>query len=88
MSRIARFLEPIIRILPVHRVSPRIVEMSQNELLVGRSALITGGTGGIGLEIAKSYVKAGAYVVITGRSQSKIDKVVAELRQYYKYRQD
>lgn len=81
MSRIARFLEPIIRRLPIHRVSPRIVEMSQNELLTGRTALVTGGTGGIGYEIAKSFVKAGAHVVITGRTQSKIDKVVAELRQ-------
>lgn len=81
MSRIARFLEPIIRRLPIHRVSPRIVEMSQNELLIGRTALITGGTGGIGYEIAKSFVKAGAHVVITGRTQTKIDKVVAELRQ-------
>lgn len=81
MSRIARFLEPIIRRLPIHRVSPRIVEMSQNELLTGRAALVTGGTGGIGYEIAKSFVKAGAHVVITGRTQSKIDKVVAELRQ-------
>lgn len=81
MSRIARFLEPIIRRLPIHRVSPRIVEMSQNELLTGRTALVTGGTGGIGYEIAKSFVKAGAHVVITGRTQTKIDKVVAELRQ-------
>ena len=81
MSRIARFLEPIISRLPIHRVSPRIVEMSQNELLIGRTALITGGTGGIGYEIAKSFVKAGAHVVITGRTQTKIDKVVAELRQ-------
>ena len=81
MSRIARFLEPIIRRLPIHRVSPRIVEMSQNELLTGRTALVTGGTGGIGYEIAKSFVKAGAHVVITGRTQAKIDKVVAELRQ-------
>lgn len=81
MSKIARFLEPIIRRLPIHRVSPRIVEMSQNELLTGRTALVTGGTGGIGYDIAKSFVKAGAHVVITGRTQSKIDKVVAELRQ-------
>lgn len=81
MSRIARFLEPIIRRLPIYRVSPRIVEMSQNELLTGRTALVTGGTGGIGYEIAKSFVKAGAHVVITGRTQTKIDKVVAELRQ-------
>lgn len=81
MSRIARFLEPIIRRLPIHRVSPRIVEMSRNELLTGRTALITGGTGGIGYEIAKNFVKAGAHVVITGRTQSKIDKVVTELRQ-------
>ena len=33
--------------------------------------MITGGTSGIGYEMAKAFVKAGASVVITGRSKEK-----------------
>lgn len=42
--------------------------LAPNELLKGRTALITGGTSGIGYEIAKAFLNAGASVVITSRS--------------------
>jgi NAD(P)-dependent dehydrogenase (short-subunit alcohol dehydrogenase family) len=42
-------------------------------------ALITGGSRGIGLAIAKRLVDEGARVVITGRSQDSLDAAVAEL---------
>ncbi|GAA1519948.1 NAD(P)-dependent dehydrogenase (short-subunit alcohol dehydrogenase family) [Agromyces terreus] len=42
-------------------------------------ALITGGSRGIGLAIARRLVDEGARVVITGRSQESLDAAVAEL---------
>lgn len=69
-------IKPIINRLPIHKVIPQIVELKQDGLLQGRTALVTGGTSGIGNEIAKSFLKAGATVVITGRNQARIDKVV------------
>jgi len=42
--------------------------------LTEKVALITGGSSGIGLGIAKAYIKCGAKVAITGRSQEKLDQ--------------
>jgi NAD(P)-dependent dehydrogenase (short-subunit alcohol dehydrogenase family) len=44
--------------------------------LEGKTAIITGGTEGIGLATAKLFVKEGAYVFITGRRQRELDEAV------------
>ena len=38
--------------------------------LTGRTAVITGSTGGIGLAIAKGLASAGADIVVNGRRQN------------------
>jgi NAD(P)-dependent dehydrogenase (short-subunit alcohol dehydrogenase family) len=48
-------------------------------LLKGKTALITGGSTGIGLATAKRFVEEGAYVFINGRSQAEIDSAVKEI---------
>jgi len=40
--------------------------------LEGKTALITGGTSGIGLATAKAFVNEGAYVFITGRREEEL----------------
>jgi NAD(P)-dependent dehydrogenase (short-subunit alcohol dehydrogenase family) len=47
--------------------------------LAGRVALITGGGTGIGLEIARCMVAAGATVIITGRREAVLQESAAEL---------
>ena len=47
--------------------------------LQGKTAVITGGSSGIGLATAKRFVNEGAYVFITGRRQAELDKAVAEI---------
>ncbi|MBC3940109.1 SDR family NAD(P)-dependent oxidoreductase [Sphingomonas albertensis] len=47
--------------------------------LQGKTALITGGTSGIGLATAKRFVAEGAHVFITGRRQAELDKAVDEI---------
>jgi NAD(P)-dependent dehydrogenase (short-subunit alcohol dehydrogenase family) len=42
--------------------------------LQGKIAVITGGSSGIGLATARRFVEEGAYVYITGRRQSELDK--------------
>lgn len=46
--------------------------------LTGRTILITGGSAGIGLAFAKTFVELGNEVIITGRSQAKLDAAKAE----------
>ena len=45
--------------------------------LENKVALITGGGTGIGLEIARQYIKEGAYVYITGRRENKLQEAAA-----------
>ncbi|MGW3353124.1 SDR family oxidoreductase [Nonomuraea rubra] len=47
--------------------------------LTGKYALITGGTGGIGLETARQFLAEGAAVAITGRSRERLDEAARQL---------
>ena len=48
-------------------------------LLEGKTAVITGGSTGVGLATAKRFVEDGAYVFINGRSQAELDAAVKEI---------
>lgn len=48
-------------------------------LLEGKTAVITGGSTGIGFATAKRFIEEGAYVFITGRRQAELDLAVKEL---------
>src|SRR5437867_3011434 len=43
----------------------------------GKVAVVTGGSSGIGLATAKPFVEEGAFVYITGRRQTELDKAVS-----------
>lgn len=47
--------------------------------LTGKVALVTGGSAGIGLGIAKCFAAEGARVFITGRRESELDKAVTAI---------
>lgn len=47
--------------------------------LDGKIAVVTGGSSGIGLATAKSFIAEGARVYITGRRQSELDEVAGTL---------
>jgi NAD(P)-dependent dehydrogenase (short-subunit alcohol dehydrogenase family) len=49
--------------------------------LEGKTALITGGSSGIGLATAKRFVNEGAYVFITGRRQGELETAVSQIGQ-------
>ena len=49
--------------------------------LKGKTAVITGGSRGLGLQIAEALGEQGASVVITSRKQDELDEAVAHLKQ-------
>lgn len=51
--------------------------INSNKLLDGKTILIAGGTGGIGLAIARSCVEAGGLVIITGTNETKLKAIIA-----------
>lgn len=50
------------------------------EVLKGKVAVVTGGTAGIGFEIAKAFIHNGASVIITGRDNDRIANAVVKLK--------
>ncbi|HEY0207828.1 SDR family oxidoreductase [Acerihabitans sp.] len=50
-----------------------------SQALQGKIALVTGGSTGIGLGIARQFVNEGAFVFITARRQAQLDDALAEL---------
>ena len=56
---------------------PSTFEISKR--LQGKTALITGGTSGLGLATAKRFIEEGARVFITGRRKDALDAAVTEI---------
>jgi NAD(P)-dependent dehydrogenase (short-subunit alcohol dehydrogenase family) len=48
-------------------------------LIKDKTAFISGSTAGIGLATAKSFLNEGAEVIINGRTQEAVDKIISEL---------
>ncbi len=51
-------------------------------MLKNKTAVVTGGTRGIGFAIVKKFLENGANVVITGSRQESVDKAVSQLTEY------
>lgn len=51
-------------------------------MLKNKTAIVTGGTRGIGFAIVKKFLENGANVVITGSRQESVDKAMSQLAEY------
>src|SRR5579871_4705985 len=50
------------------------------DLMAGKTAVVTGATGGIGRETALALARMGANVVVVGRNQERLADAVAAIR--------
>ncbi|KAJ3858674.1 short-chain dehydrogenase/reductase [Lentinula novae-zelandiae] len=68
-----------------HDTYPAISPIKPSLSQAGRAVLITGGGGGIGFEIARSFAKASAsQIVIVGRRGAVLDVAAVKLREEFK----
>lgn len=55
--------------------------MFQSDLFKGKTVLVTGGGSGIGLEIARQYLRCGAEVLIASRKQERLNEALLKLQE-------
>lgn len=51
-------------------------------MLTGKTAVVTGGTRGIGFAIVKKYLENGANVAVAGSRKETVDKAIGQLSEY------
>lgn len=74
----ARF---VVKGEPRKEIFVNVAAVNYGQILNGKNILITGGSSGIGLAIAKKCVKEGALVLITGRNEDKLKAAREEIGQ-------
>ena len=62
-------------LFPHPKISSVEIPVFKGDLLKGKTALIIGGSGGIGSKIAKTFVENGCRVIITGTNEAKLQDV-------------
>lgn len=80
MGRVSRIAKAVMRELHFERTTAVEIPVPTGDVsFEGRLALVTGGTSGIGMEIARALLARGCEVVITGRSERRIEAVLEDL---------
>lgn len=70
---IIKIIRKIFNLFKEKEMYPIPKVINRDKLLEGKVALITGGSGGIGFAIAKSFVESGCKVIITGTNEEKLN---------------
>lgn len=66
---------------PRRKVVVNIGQVDWHRALLGQRIVVTGGSKGMGLAMARKFVAEGARVLITGRNEQRLKEVVADIGQ-------
>ena len=71
-KQVKKAIRSVIMLFKEEKKIPIPNPINAPELLKDKVALITGGSGGIGLAMAESFIKSGAKVIIAGTNEEKL----------------
>lgn len=74
-----KLISKLIRVLKAKEMIPIPQPINAQKILEGKTALITGGSSGIGLAIAKAFLSSGCKVVIAGTNEEKLKNAINTL---------
>lgn len=77
--RLKTLITATISLFKWKKIVPIVTTVHEDRLLAGKVALIVGGTGGIGLSIARKFKESGCNVVIASRNEEKLQKYKNEI---------
>ena len=75
----SRAVRKLIMLTKEEKMIPIPEPVNTNRLLENKIALITGGSGGIGMGIAKAFLNSGAKVIIAGTNEEKLNNCLHKL---------
>lgn len=79
LNRLKKIVKSIVMLFKEEKKIPIPTPVNAPELLKGKVALITGGSGGIGLAMAESFIKSGAKVIIAGTNEAKLKELCQKI---------
>lgn len=79
MKKIELIIRKLVSIIKREQLVPVIQIETDTEQFKGRVALISGGTGGIGLSIAKTLLSSGCKVILAGTNLDKLKDTIDNL---------
>ena len=80
-QKMKKAIRKLLYLIKEEKKVPIPVQINTSELLAGKIALISGGTGGIGIAIAENFLKNGAKVIITGSNENSVNSALNKLKQ-------
>lgn len=76
---IKKVLMTLISLFKWEKKIPIVSIKESSNLLEGKVALITGGSGGIGMAIAKKFIDSGCSVILAGTNAKKLNDCIEKI---------